>query len=175
MQDPTLLVGRQSEGPSHPLLMRRNPPRQKSAILLSAPENIARPSTMYFFPKTQVEGIIQVEDGYYHRMNDGWTEPQNQRYRDPQPQYMEISPPEYTALPSSRDLVPPTETENDRLSRQRRVENSSDKSNLESDVVRHGRFNDLLSERGSQNDNNNERFDTFGLRISEHTWVGPKR
>ena len=192
MHNPDLLVGEQSEGPSHPLLMRKAPPRKHSTNLLSDFENISHPHTMFHQPKIEIEDEVQIEElirphDADHRSGPSALGLAVASYRE-QPyereyyydKYQEQSSPPVLAAeyrlndPSSRDMtMDDAETENERRSRPRRVESSS---HVESDIIeRHGRFENFLGEKSGNQHNDVERFDTFGHDILEQTWFGPKR
>ncbi|KAF2366676.1 hypothetical protein FHG87_002565 [Trinorchestia longiramus] len=176
MNDPTLPVGRQSEGPYHPSYMRKAPYRQQSSHLISDEENLSRPHTMYFEPETIMNAQVEPEDSLMYGPH-----PQAEEYKagsplvygshnmDSEDKLENFVGDRRTTLQVA-DLLRSSEgNTEDARSRQRRVENPE--LNI-GRAARHGRF----GEGGSREDaGGGKRFDTFGQSISEELWTGPKR
>ncbi|XP_018026773.1 uncharacterized protein LOC108682165 isoform X2 [Hyalella azteca] len=178
MHDSNLRVGRQSEGPYHPSYMRKAPYRQQSSTLISDEENLSRPPTMYRSPDPSMDFQTDYED----TLQDG-SQPQAEEYTAGAPilygSHKMDSNDAVESLVSDRkqtlyvaDLVRVNDDNpDDARSRQRRVESSSSMPNGER-FARHGRFGEAGGVSESDED---ERFDTFGKKISEELWVGPRR
>lgn len=172
MHDPTLKVGRQSEGPYHPSYMRKTPLR-----LLPATSQQARNNKAFPFTDSQALAQIEPEDNLIYGPH-----PHAEEYKASSPllygshnmdadrdsNFAEDRKITLHNIPVA-DLVRAKEYEDEDVrSRQRRVESSEPR--IDTRFARHGRFGKANGGRQA-----GERFDTFGETISEELWTGARR
>lgn len=187
MHDSSLSVGRQSEGPSHPSLMRKAPPRRLATTLLPYTDAEGRPHTLVHLPKEEdgdhlLAEAASLRGGPQHLNFYGGHPPQyktgSERYYLSQNDYKESD----DDLKEQQDpenikrmnLKIARDAEDERRSRPRRVENSFPVQAEDRNLARHGRFDELLGSR-SEASHVPQRYDTFGHAISEELWAGNRR
>jgi len=167
MYDGSVKAARQSEGPSHPFMMRKAPPKRLGTPFIIDLENVARPNIMFHRPPKKVHSQIDEDYYEYHEnsiMNSGETTlfnsltVENHRLDDP---HGDSDHPQSLRL--SQDLE-------GSLSRQRRLDSSviGHDGNYESNV-RFERQEDLPMERG-KNDQQSS-----GQLMPRGRWAGFRR
>ena len=161
MFDGSLGAARQSEGPSHPSMMRKAPPRRHGTPFIVDLDNLSRPNIMFY--------------------NAQKNEPYEQQQQSFQPLPEETSSIDDLTVASHRledSSVPVAlahQTHADlngleiaKRSRQRRLDILHSEAGNRKDER-------LIFERRHGFEDPNSRHDTFGHEISEDVWTGLKR